>query len=71
MADGFNHTQTTSSSTWTISHNLNTTAIVIDVFVDDSGDLKKILPNTVVHTDDNTCTVTFTSNRTGRARVIG
>jgi len=67
----YNHTQGSASSSWTISHNLSLSSVVVDVFVDNGGNLEKILPLNVVHTDNNTVTVTFSANQTGRARVVG
>jgi hypothetical protein len=67
----YNHIQSTSSSSWTIAHNLGTNAGVIDVYVVNSGNLEKIFPLSVQHTDINTITVTFTTGFTGNARVVG
>jgi hypothetical protein len=67
----YNHIQSTSSSSWTIAHNLGTNAEVIDVYVANSGNLEKIFPLSVQHTDINTITVTFTTGFTGNARVVG
>lgn len=66
-----NHTQTVSSSSWTITHGLNSSTVAVDVMIDDGGNLEKIIPANIVHTDDNNLTVTFSSAQTGRARVVG
>jgi len=70
----YTHTQGSGSTTWTVTHNFNSDAVAIDVFVDDgpnSPSYDKILPDTVIRTDVNTITVTFSSSRTGVARVVG
>lgn len=69
--NAYNHNQSSSSTAWTIIHNLNTPAVAIDVFVDVAGTLTKILPASVVADNDNQVTVTFSSAQFGRARVIG
>jgi len=66
----FNHSQTGASASWAISHNLNSDTVVVDVFIDNGGNLEKILPANVEHTDDNTLTVTFSSAQTGKARIV-
>lgn len=67
----FNHEQTVSSATWTIAHNLTTSATAVDVYVDITGTLTKILPLSVEADTDDQITVTFSSPRVGRVRVIG
>ena len=67
----YNHIQTIPSSTWTIGHNLDVVDTINDVMVDTGAGLEKVLPNDVVHTNDNTLTITFTGNKTGRARIVG
>lgn len=66
-----NHVQTSASATWTITHNFNVASVVVDVFVDFGGNLEKILPLEIEHTNDNTLTVTFSSTQTGKARLVG
>lgn len=70
MAASYNHIQTTSSLTWSVPHNLNSPAIIIDVFVDELGNLEKIIPDIVEHVDNNNVLITFTSSRTGNARIV-
>lgn len=67
----YDHNQTASSATWTISHNLNTDAVAVDVFINFGGNLEKVIPASVEATDNNTVTVTFSSARSGRAHVVG
>ena len=69
--DAYNHIQSSGSATWTVTHNLNTDAVAVDVFIDYGGNLTKVLPLDVVATDVNTLTITFSSSQTGKARVIG
>jgi hypothetical protein len=66
----YNHHQAVSSSTWVVVHNFGTAAVVTDAFIITGGGQEKILPDTVVMTDPNTLTVTFTSNHTGSVRVV-
>ena len=66
----YNHTQSTPSTTWTITHNLNTTSVVTDTSINFGGNLEKILPLNVVLTDANTLTVTFSSAQTGKVRIV-
>lgn len=61
--------QTTPSTTWVITHNLNTTAPVVDCWIDNGGNKEKIIPLTVNGTDANTCTITFSIARIGEAAV--
>lgn len=67
----YDHEQVSGSTTWTISHNLNSDAVAVDVFIDNGGNLEKIIPLSIEATDDNTITVTFSSSQTGWAHVIG
>lgn len=69
----YNFTQVSANATWTITHNLGSTSVAVDCFVDDSGDLTKSLPTdyTVVITDSNTLTVTYAGAESGQARVFG
>jgi len=66
----YNHLQSVSSASWVISHNLAATTIDTDAFIDVSGSLTKVLPLNVVHTDNNTLTVTFSANQVGRVRIV-
>lgn len=66
----YNHVQSSSSATWTITHNLNSTSVVTDAFINFNGNLEKILPLNVVITSVNTLTVTFSSAQTGRCRIV-
>ena len=68
---GYNHVQSASSATWTINHNLNSDSVVIDVMVDNAGDLEKILPQTILHKTANQSEITFSGAQVGNARVVG
>ena len=68
----YNHTQGSSSATWTITHNLNSDSVNIDVMIDDgpnTPDVDKIIV-AVSKVTDNQLTVTFSGAHTGFARVV-
>jgi len=67
---GYTHTQSTPSTTWTINHNLGLSQPIVDVFVDDNGTITRILPASMVVTNSNTLTLTFTSALAGSAEVV-
>lgn len=58
-----------SAATWVVKHNLNTSAPVVDCFSDGSPD-EKIMPASVVATDANTVTITWSVARAGRVYVV-
>jgi hypothetical protein len=45
--------------------------VISDVTVTSNGVVVKVLPASVVYTDDNTLTVIFSSATTGSVRIIG
>ena len=63
------HTQSTPASTWTITHNSGYKPVV-SVLVMENGQLTPILPLSIEHTTDNVVVITFSSNRTGEARLL-
>lgn len=67
----YNHTQAVSASTWTITHSLDVSEVAVDVMVDDGGELVKVFPTSVTHTDNDTLTVVFPSTQSGSARILG
>lgn len=67
----YQHSQTSSSSSWVVTHNLNTPGIVIDVMVDNLGVLEKIIPLDITMTSDNVVTINFSTPFTGKARIVG
>ena len=42
--DNYNFTQAVASTTWTINHGLNANGIALDIIVDNSGTLEKVIP---------------------------
>ena len=63
-------TQTTPSSVWTITHNLNSAQPAIDVWVDDNGVTTAILPKKIELIDANTANIIFTIPFSGTAVVV-
>jgi hypothetical protein len=67
----FIHEQTIASTTWIINHSFGN-KVVFDVIIPNNlGILEKVYPLTVVHLNDNTLVVSFSSPHTGFANVIG
>ena len=64
---GINFVQSSPSTTWTINHNLNNKYPLVQIY--DSSDAV-IIPATIVGTNTNTVTVTFSTAISGYARVI-
>jgi len=64
----FQFTQSSASDTWTIVHGLGTYPSV-DVYVNQSGTLTKVIPEEVTYVDNMTCTITLTEPLTGYATV--
>ena len=65
------HFQSTPSTTWTITHNLNSINLVFNVIVDlGGGVMKPILPADVTFTSSNVLTLTFSTPRSGRCAII-
>ena len=65
----FNHVQDVAAASWSIQHNLNTSAPVVDVWIELDGAKQKMLPLSVIAVDDNNCTVNFTVARSGAAAI--
>lgn len=63
----YTHTQPVAADTWSITHNLNTTSVQVQVF--DSND-KMVIPDEITVTGANTATVEFNTPITGRAVVL-
>lgn len=64
----YKHSQTVPSATWTITHSLGLEAPYIglwNAFVNRDGAVKSIVPSSIVFTNANTCTITFTNPETG------
>ena len=66
----YNFTQAVAATTWTIEHNMDAAGVVMDIIVDNTGTLEKVIPLSTVETDSNTITVTFPSAQSGYARLI-
>lgn len=67
--DGFNFTQSTPSTTWTVNHNLNNSNPNVEVFMTYLGVFQKVIPLNIVSNSANTVTVTFTQAQTGSVRI--
>lgn len=67
VTDYFVHTQTPASASWTVTHNLNTLNVIVQIF-DSSNNV--ILPDTIVATSANVVTVTFNTAVEGKAVVL-
>lgn len=65
----YTHEQTEASTTWTITHYKGGYPIV-DAYTVYNGETLKIMPSAVTYVDPNTCTLTFSTARTGFATVI-
>lgn len=65
----YTHEQTDPSTTWTIVHGKGGYPVV-DAYTTYNGEMLKIMPVAVTYVDPNTCTLTFSTNRTGFATVI-
>jgi len=60
------HTQAVAATSWVITHNLNTTEPIIDVWI--SGE--KVIPQTVTATSALVCTVSFPTAQPGKATLV-
>ncbi len=69
LTKAYSETISVGSTSWVIQHNLGTSTPVVDVYSGGSPD-EKILPATVVATDANTVTITWSSATTGRVYVV-
>lgn len=65
--NAFLFTQASASTTWNITHNLNSESPVVQLY-DSSGN--QLIPNAVTINNANTLTVTFTSAQSGTAIVM-
>jgi hypothetical protein len=69
--NGFNYTQSTPSTSWVITHNLNIeNGPAVDVSVNYNGSLQKIIPSSIVATSADVVTITFTTAYSGVARLV-
>lgn len=58
-----------SSNTWTITHNLNSSDVIVSIY-DDSTPRQLIIPDKIELTDVNTVNVAFNTPQAGRAIVV-
>jgi hypothetical protein len=58
------------ATSWTVSHNLNTTDVQVDVY-DASTPRLAIIPDAIALTDANTVTITFNVAQAGRVVITG
>lgn len=65
--DIYIHTQGTAADPWTISHDLGTSDVVVQVY-DVSNNV--IIPNEITITDSNTVTIDFGAATTGKAVIV-
>lgn len=66
----FTFIQPTPDTTWNIVHNLNSTNLVYNIYVDVAGTLTPIMPSTVTFVNDNTLQITFSAPRSGKIAII-
>ena len=79
MATGFQkqtfytHTQSTAAVTWSIAHNLNTSAPIVDVYIEVTTEgnttTEKAFPKDIRAIDANNAEVEFTTAKKGFARL--
>lgn len=63
----YTHVQASSSTTWTIMHNLNTTSVNVQVY----DNLNRVvLPNEIETNSPNSVSITFAAAQAGRAVIV-
>jgi hypothetical protein len=70
ISNKFYFEQSTASTTWTITHNLQTNMPCVDFWVMDGGTYTKIMPSSMIVSNANTLVATFSSAQAGRATVV-
>lgn len=68
-ASTFVYEQVSPSDTWTVVHNLNVKAPIVDTWLEIDGQIVKVMPERVEFVDLSTCRIHFTSPQIGRAVV--
>lgn len=63
----YTHTQNTPSQTWTVQHDMNTTAVNVQVY---DAQSRMMIPSEIETTGPNTCVISFNSSQDGRAVVV-
>ena len=74
MIGAYNHTQSSPSTTWTVSHQLGTLDVAADAILAYGGSpatVEKIMPLEIVVVDTNTVKILFSSAQTGYVRIVG
>jgi hypothetical protein len=61
------HTQETSALTWTVTHNLNTTAVSVQAFGTDN---RVLIPDEIDAVSNNVVSISFNTPLSGRATVL-
>lgn len=69
ITSSYTHEQETADTTWTIVHNLGTSAPSYHCYIEVNGVDTQIIPWKAEATDDNTLVLTFTKAFAGTARV--
>ncbi len=69
LTKAYSETVSVASTSWVIQHNLGTSTPVVDVYSGGSPD-EKILPASVIATNDNTVTIAWSIATTGRVYVV-
>jgi hypothetical protein len=65
----FNHIQTAPSSTWIITHNLNSESVAVGVNTYQNGELTVTVPYSILY-DVDMITIEFNDEQTGTARIV-
>lgn len=60
------HVQDVASASWVITHNLNVTEPVVDVWIAN----EKVIPQAVTATSALVCTITFPTPQSGKATLV-
>lgn len=64
------HNETfTSSTTWTVTHNLNTSTPCVNAYIDNGGTFEQVVPLSITVTNANEVDVNFSAAQAGRVIV--
>lgn len=67
QSNSYLHTQSAANTTWTVTHNLNTSYPIVQVY---GSSNEVIIPDSAIATDANTVTLTFNTSLTGKCSII-
>jgi hypothetical protein len=67
---GYIHTQSVANTTWTIVHNRNVEAVVVNAWADITGVSTRVAPVSITLTNNTTCVLVFATAYAGKAIVI-